>query len=71
MGASRWVTTIGTLAVAGILVRQLNVRVEGLIDELDANAHTTRSRERSTGGAWTSAWGSSSRAPGGRASRSP
>ena len=39
VGASRWVTTIGTLAVAGVLVRQLNVRVEGLIDELDANAH--------------------------------
>lgn len=38
VGASRWVTTIGTLAVAGILVRQLNSRVEGLIDELDASA---------------------------------
>ena len=38
VGATRWVTTIGTLAVAGVLVRQLNTRVEGLIDELDASA---------------------------------
>jgi diguanylate cyclase (GGDEF)-like protein len=38
VGMSRWVTTIGTLAVAGVLVRQLNSRVEELIDELDASA---------------------------------
>jgi diguanylate cyclase (GGDEF)-like protein len=38
VGVSRWITTIGTLAVAGVLVRQLNTRVEGLIDELDASA---------------------------------
>lgn len=35
---SRWVTTVGTLLVAGLLVRSLNRRVEGLIDELDATA---------------------------------
>ncbi len=35
---TRWVTTLGTLTVAGLLVRQLNIRVEGLIRELDATA---------------------------------
>jgi len=38
VGVARWMTTIGTLTIVGLLVRQLNVRVEGLIDELDANA---------------------------------
>ena len=38
VGVTRWMTTIGTLSVAGLLVRQLNVRVEGLIEELDASA---------------------------------
>jgi diguanylate cyclase (GGDEF)-like protein len=40
VGVTRWITTIGTLAVAGVLVRQLNARVEGLIEELDANAQS-------------------------------
>jgi len=35
---SRWGVTLGTLSVAGLLVRQLNRRVESLISELDAGA---------------------------------
>ena len=35
---SRWGVTLGTLVVAGMLVRSLNERVEGLISELDATA---------------------------------
>jgi len=35
---TRWGVTLGTLAVAGLLVRQLNRRVESLILELDAGA---------------------------------
>lgn len=38
VGVTRWMTTIGTLTVAGLLVRQLNVRVESLIEQLDATA---------------------------------
>ncbi len=36
--AARWLVTMGTLSVAGMLVRSLNARVDGLVDELDANA---------------------------------
>lgn len=35
---SRWGVTLGTLTVAGMLVRSLNERVEGLISELDVTA---------------------------------
>jgi diguanylate cyclase (GGDEF)-like protein len=38
VGITRWMTTIGTLTLAGLLLRQLNKRVEGLIEELDASA---------------------------------
>jgi len=38
MAVARWVTTIGTLLVAGLFVRTLNSRVEELVDELDSNA---------------------------------
>lgn len=36
--APRWLVTLGTLTVAGLLVRSLNQRVEGLIADLDSNA---------------------------------
>jgi diguanylate cyclase (GGDEF)-like protein len=35
---ARWLVTLGTLTVAGLLVRALNARVDGLVEELDANA---------------------------------
>ena len=35
---SRWGVTLGTLTVAGMLVRSLNEQVEGLISELDVSA---------------------------------
>jgi diguanylate cyclase (GGDEF)-like protein len=38
MAAQRWLTTVGTLLVAGLLVRALNRRVEDLVQELDSSA---------------------------------
>ncbi len=38
VAVTRWGVTVGTLSVAGLLVRHLNLRVDSLISELDAGA---------------------------------